>query len=201
LNLDSSRAQIVDPGHRRRSVVRAAAVGGCALFLLLGVGSSPAAGQDAVDLWGAWGEWSGKNAETFQGGYALGAGYVADVGLPFDLGLDVLFARFDADQLAQMRPQPAHPLPQALPARLDVERAERAPHRQHELFVVKRLGQIVAGIQAQGFEHEVLVAVRREHDHPDARRPPPRPGEGGREPGGDLGDVGAVAGMAVGVDR
>jgi hypothetical protein len=77
-------------------------VAGSVLLLLFVARSSPAAAQDAVDLWGAWGEWSGKNAESFQGGYALGASYVADVGLPVDLGIDVLFARFDADQLAQV---------------------------------------------------------------------------------------------------
>lgn len=72
-------------------------------FLLLAVlGSRPAAAQDAVELWGAWGEWAGKNAESFKGGYALGAAYVADVGFFFDLGIDVQFARFDADQLSQV---------------------------------------------------------------------------------------------------
>lgn len=60
-----------------------------------------AAAQDAADLFGGWGGWSGKNAETFKGGYALGAAYIADFGLPLDLGVDVLFARMDADQLTE----------------------------------------------------------------------------------------------------
>ncbi len=74
-----------------------------ALFLSLVLpGWSPVSAQDSVDLWGAWGEWSGKNARTFAGGYALGMSYVADVGWPADLGVDVLFARLDADQLARV---------------------------------------------------------------------------------------------------
>jgi hypothetical protein len=56
-----------------------------------------ASAQDAVDLFGGWGEWSGKNAEEFKGGYALGAAYIADLGLPLDLGVDVVFARTDTD--------------------------------------------------------------------------------------------------------
>jgi hypothetical protein len=75
---------------------------GLTALLLLAVGWSPAGAQDAVDFWGAWGSWSGKNAESFRNGYALGASYVADIGQPLDLGLDILFARFDADQLAEV---------------------------------------------------------------------------------------------------
>ena len=69
-------------------------------FLVVGLfqGNSRLAAQDAVDLWGAWGSWAGENAEDFQDGYALGASYVADIGKPVDVGLDILFARFDADQ-------------------------------------------------------------------------------------------------------
>ncbi|MGW8265478.1 MAG: hypothetical protein ACWGSQ_03870 [Longimicrobiales bacterium] len=78
------------------------ALGSLSLLPVLVPGSSFAAAQDAVELWGAWGEWSGKNAESFKGGYALGAGYLADVGLPVDLGIDVLFARMDADQLTKV---------------------------------------------------------------------------------------------------
>ena len=72
-----------------------------AIAMLLASGSNPLAGQDAVDLWGAWGGWSGENAESFKKGYALGASYLADIGKPADLGLDILFARFDADQLTE----------------------------------------------------------------------------------------------------
>lgn len=75
------------------------------MTLLLPLGlppGSPALAQDSVDLWGAWGDWSGENAATFAGGYALGMSYVADVGWPADLGVDVLFARFDADQLSRV---------------------------------------------------------------------------------------------------
>ena len=72
-------------------------------ILLLSVPiSSFAAAQDAVDLCGGWGDWSGKNAEDFSGGYALGAAYVVDVGILIDLGVDVLFARMDADQVAEI---------------------------------------------------------------------------------------------------
>jgi len=78
---------------------------GLSLLLVLAVALAPGrhrlAAQDAVDIWGAWGSWAGKNAEDFKNGYALGASYVADIGRPLDLGLDVLFARFDADQLAE----------------------------------------------------------------------------------------------------
>jgi hypothetical protein len=59
-------------------------------------------GQDAVELWGAYGSWSGKNAEDFQDGYALGSSYVADLGLPLDVGIETLFARFDADQMTDV---------------------------------------------------------------------------------------------------
>ncbi|MEJ2504221.1 MAG: hypothetical protein P8177_13070, partial [Gemmatimonadota bacterium] len=60
-------------------------------------GPTAARAQDAVELWGAWGAWSGSdgNAEGFEPGYALGASYVADVGVPVDIGVDVVFARFD----------------------------------------------------------------------------------------------------------
>jgi len=63
---------------------------------------SIAEAQDSVELWWAKGEWSGKNARDFEGGYALGMSYVADVGLPADLGIDVLFARFGADQVTDV---------------------------------------------------------------------------------------------------
>lgn len=80
-----------------------AQVSGLSWTLFLGILISlfpvaPVAAQDSVDLWGAAGEWSGKNAEDFAGGYALGMSYVADVGMPVDLGVDLLFARFDAAQ-------------------------------------------------------------------------------------------------------
>ncbi len=70
-------------------------------LLLLALGGQVEA-QDSVDLWGAKGEWAGRNADDFAGGYALGMSYVADIGLPVDLGADLLFARFDADQASDL---------------------------------------------------------------------------------------------------
>lgn len=72
---------------------------GLQALIILALGFSPLGAQDAVDLWGAWGSWAGKNAESFKDGYALGASYVADIGQPVDLGFDILFARFEADQI------------------------------------------------------------------------------------------------------
>lgn len=89
-------------GRRRRATLGILAPIASALLLVPSPGSGVASAQDAVYLWGAWGDWSGKNAESFRAGYALGAAYVADVGLPVDLGIDVLFARMDADQLTRV---------------------------------------------------------------------------------------------------
>lgn len=85
--------------------VRALASGPILLALTLalsGIAPAPVLAQDAVDLWGAWGSWAGKNARTFHDGYALGASYVADVGRPVDLGIDIGFARFGTDQVVDM---------------------------------------------------------------------------------------------------
>ena len=74
---------------------------GLPVLFILSLGLSPLGAQDAVDLWGAWGSWAGKITESFGNGYALGASYVADIGQPVDLGFDILFARFDADQVVE----------------------------------------------------------------------------------------------------
>ena len=88
-------------GRRRRLRLRLA-LSTVGLLLPLAPSRNSAAAQDSVDLFGGWGEWSGKNAKDFAGGYALGMSYVADVGFPVDLGIDLLFARFDADQLSEV---------------------------------------------------------------------------------------------------
>jgi len=52
-----------------------------------------------------------------------------------------------------------------MPARLHFEARQRAAHRQHQLLVMQGLRQVVAGVEPQRLEHQLLVGVGREHDH------------------------------------
>ncbi len=68
-----------------------------------------------------------------------------------------------------LRLEPPQALAQPLPARFHVEARQRAAHRQHQLLVVQGLRQVVAGVEPQRLEHELLIGVGREHDHAQRR--------------------------------
>ena len=62
------------------------------------------------------------------------------------------------------RNQPIDTSTQTFSPNVGLESVERAPNRQRQLFVMKRLGEVVTRTQSQRLEHDFLIGRSRKHD-------------------------------------
>ena len=70
------------------------------------------------------------------------------------------------DELGHPRLEHLYASAQPRPAGIHLEGLESAAHGEHQLLVVERLGQVVAGSEAQRLEHVPLIGLGRDDHHP-----------------------------------